>query len=85
MLVLVWAMAMLSCVQPQLRSGLTEAQFQEIKQVIRAETKARITAVTLQKDGSVLVETAGTSSYWLRRVNGRWNIVTESISTQESD
>jgi hypothetical protein len=81
--VVVLVLALASCAQPELRGGVSAAQFQQIKLVIRAETHARITTVTLQSDGLIFVETMG-SSYLLRHVKNSWEIVKETVTIHES-
>ena len=84
-LLVVSALAMSACVQPELRGGVTAAQLEEIKSLIRAETHHDwIKSVTLQKDGSIFVETLGISSYRLRRVKNHWEVVEERIKIQGS-
>lgn len=77
--ILVAAVALSSCAQPQLRGGATAAQLEQIKPVIRAATWARITVVTRQSDGTFLVDVANGSGYHLQRVKGRWEIDREKV------
>ena len=81
-LMLLAMLALSSCTQPELRGGASAAQFEQIKPLIRAETKARIPAVTMQHDGTIFVDTFDKCGYHLRRVKGLWQIDWERVHVE---